>query len=113
MNLLGGLRTQHREQPAEGAVGGRGLGVKACEAAVDQVAAQFAIELTKAPTLQVQQRSRRSGAIPGRPLRAEAGRRPARQSRTRSTNRGSSSPSLPPSESEYESKPLLERSQLM
>jgi len=90
MNLLGSLRTQHREQPAEGAVGGRGLGVKACEAAVDQVAAQFAIELTKAPTLQVQQRSRRSGAIPGRPLRAEAGRRPARQSRTRSTNRGSS-----------------------
>src|SRR5437763_13864622 len=53
MNLLGGLRTQHCEQPAEGAVGGRGLGVKACEAAVDQVAAQFAIELTKAPTLQV------------------------------------------------------------
>ncbi|OLE46504.1 MAG: hypothetical protein AUG46_09355 [Acidobacteria bacterium 13_1_20CM_3_58_11] len=48
MNLLGGLRTQHREQPAEGAVGGRGFGVKACEAAVDQIAAQFAIEIRRA-----------------------------------------------------------------
>ena len=63
MNLLGGFRTQHREQPTEGAVGGRGLGVKACAAAVDQVAAQFAIESTKAPTLQLLEQAAAQKAI--------------------------------------------------
>src|SRR6516165_3533190 len=53
MNLLGDGRTQYREQAAESAVGGRGLGVEACEAAVDQVAAQFAIQIPEAPALQV------------------------------------------------------------
>jgi len=53
MNLLGELRTQHREQLAERAVAGCDFGVEAREATVDQVAAQLAIEIPKAPTLQV------------------------------------------------------------
>src|SRR5215469_18964629 len=63
MNLFGDRRTEQGEQATEGAEVGRGLGVVVGEAAVDQVAAQFAFQIAEAPAFQVLEHAAAQQAI--------------------------------------------------
>ena len=93
MNLLGELGTEQGKQAAESAEIGGGLSVKVREAPVDQIAAQLSFQIAKTAALEVFQYAAARetiGSDPWRPVRREAGSRPARQPRTSSSSCGSS-----------------------
>src|SRR6516162_9874776 len=80
MNLLGDRGTQYSKQAAEGAVGGRGLGIVVSESPVDKIAAQFAFQVTEAPGFEVLEHAAAQQAI-----RRNAGAASARGQKTTSS----------------------------
>ncbi len=65
MNFLGDRRTEHGKGFAEGGEVGRGLGVEVRELPIDQIAAQLAFQIAKAPALQMLEHATTQQAIRG------------------------------------------------
>src|SRR5881409_3462208 len=93
INLFGDLRSQQREGSAEGSEIGRDFGIEAGEPPIHKLLRSSRSRSRKLQPFRcfmTQQRSTRSGGMPGRPVRAEAGERAARHCWTKSTKAGSS-----------------------